>query len=261
MSSAIAIQSVVPIREKADETSEMVSQLLFGETIKILSLKEKWAEIESSDNYRGWVDRKMLFENEISSNIEPNCSWIISSPIAVIQRTGIDGVQYLSMGSLFHEYDDETEMFRMGNMTGRLISGSVIKSQWSCVAQLLATARHWLNVPYLWGGRNIMGVDCSGFIQIIFRINGIELPRDAKDQALAGRCLDTNEEILPGDLAFFSNAMGKIVHVGMIIASDRIIHCSGSVRIDILDKKGIYREDIGDYTHKLHSVVRMIDRL
>lgn len=257
MGKAITLKSVVPIRKSADETSEMVSQLLFGEEFTILAVEERWLQIESCDNYVGWIDRKMASLSDDSAGVETS-PYIVSSPVAVIQCDGTEGVQYLSMGSMLTVYDDETEMFRVGHVSGRLVSGAVIKLQWSCTAQLLSTARHWLNVPYLWGGRTIMGVDCSGFVQIVFRVNGVELPRDARDQAQKGRKLGKDEAIQPGDVAFFCNPAGDVIHVGILLACDRIIHSSGEVRIDKLDEKGIFREDTGKYTHTLHAVVRMI---
>jgi cell wall-associated NlpC family hydrolase len=111
----------------------------------------------------------------------------------------------------------------------------------------------------LWGGRSIFGIDCSGFVQIVYRVNGINLPRDAYQQAEVGELVDI-ENAKTNDLAYFANDAGKIIHVGIVIRnrnSIKIIHASGKVRIDILNKKGIYNEETKTYSHQLHSIKRI----
>ena len=135
----------------------------------------------------------------------------------------------------------------------------MIDPQWRGAGALINDARKWLNAPYLWGGRHILGTDCSGFIQTVFAIQGIRLPRDAREQALCGRRLGQHEISAPGDLAFFSNSEGKVIHVGIILTPNTIIHASGSVRIDTIDNQGIFRKDMNRYTHMLHSRCRLIE--
>ena len=122
--------------------------------------------------------------------------------------------------------------------------------------RILQTATQFLNAPYLWGGKTILGMDCSGLTQVSASINGFQLPRDARDQALLGE-----EEFLslslPGDLAFFSNSEGRIVHVGIVCGRYKILHASGSVHIDDLDEQGIYSRELKTYTHRLHSIKRI----
>ncbi|TAL61496.1 MAG: NlpC/P60 family protein [Bacteroidetes bacterium] len=144
-------------------------------------------------------------------------------------------------------------------------------------------SRWYLNTPYLWGGRSPFGIDCSGFTQMVYKLNGIKLQRDACQQAEQGKALSFLEEAKAGDLAFFDNEDGKIVHVGIITTSQpspkekesyaqsspplgepkvgiqarreglnfNIIHASGKVRIDKLDHQGIYNEEMKKYTHRL----------
>ncbi|MGB1282046.1 MAG: C40 family peptidase, partial [Schleiferiaceae bacterium] len=124
---------------------------------------------------------------------------------------------------------------------------------------LIETALSYTGTPYLWGGRTTFGIDCSGFTQMVYRMNGIYLPRDASQQAKKGTTLSFLEECQPGDLAFFDNAEGAIVHVGIVMEDYKIIHASGRVRIDTLDHSGIYNEELGRHTHKLRVLKSLVD--
>ena len=119
---------------------------------------------------------------------------------------------------------------------------------------LVNIAYMYLHAPYLWGGRTPMGVDCSGFTQMAYRLNGISIPRDAFQQVELGTTLSFIEEAEPGDLAFFDNSEGLIIHVGMILENNHIIHASGKVRIDRIDQQGIFNKQLGEHTHKLRLI-------
>ena len=122
------------------------------------------------------------------------------------------------------------------------------------------TAKELLNIPYLWGGRNFFGVDCSGLVHLVYKVNGIKMPRDSYQQAEIGTPLSFVEESQPGDLAFFENSEGKIIHVGIMLENQKIIHCSGKVRIDELDSSGIFNKEINEHTHKLRFVKNVLDK-
>ena len=117
----------------------------------------------------------------------------------------------------------------------------------------------YLNAPYLWGGKTPFGIDCSGFTQMVYKLNGFALPRDAYQQAEIGETLSFVEEAEPGDLAFFDDDEGNIIHVGMVLEQGTIIHASGKVRIDALDHQGIYNKELKNYSHKLRLIKKIID--
>ncbi|MCH5327760.1 MAG: C40 family peptidase [Coprobacter sp.] len=261
MQKAIAKYPVIPMRKAKSETSEMVNQLIYGEAFTILQEEDRWSYVESAvDGYRGWIDRKMtcIVDEAVWQSSQETC-FIVSSPFAEIYDTVSGTTVILSSGSRLPSYDDTLQTFSLGPLSGRLIAGSVIDPRWRGTGALLNDARKWLNAPYMWGGRHILGTDCSGFIQTVFAIQGIKLPRDARDQALCGRRLAPDEVSAPGDLAFFSDAEGRVVHVGIVITPSTLIHSSGSVRIDTLDERGIYRKDFDTYTHTLHSRCRLVE--
>jgi cell wall-associated NlpC family hydrolase len=116
----------------------------------------------------------------------------------------------------------------------------------------------YLNSPYQWGGRSPFGIDCSGFAQMVYKLKKIKLLRDASQQATQGEVVNLLEEAEPGDLAFFDNEEGNITHVGILLDHFRVIHASGSVRIDSIDHEGIYDEKQGKYTHRLRLMKRIV---
>ena len=123
---------------------------------------------------------------------------------------------------------------------------------------LIETALLYLNTPYLWGGKTPFGIDCSGFTQMVYRLNGFQLLRDASQQATQGDALSFIEESSPGDLAFFDNNEGDIINVGIIMENHHIIHAHGKVRIDRIDHSGIYNVDTNTHSHKLRVIKSIV---
>jgi cell wall-associated NlpC family hydrolase len=116
----------------------------------------------------------------------------------------------------------------------------------------------FINSPYIWGGRIPSGMDCSGFTQLVCKIHGKPIPRNSWQQAETGENISSIDEAKPGDLVFFDNEQGRIIHVGMMISSGLVIHASGRVRIDQIDHHGIFKKEIGAYSHHLRSIRRII---
>jgi gamma-D-glutamyl-L-lysine dipeptidyl-peptidase len=251
--------SIAALRKDATHTSEMVSQMLFGESFTVLdsTSNDTWDYIKNSyDNYEGWLHKKHYFKISKSTFIKIHKSKIaVASEMqsAIILQGEKTVIPILAGSELPLLSEGEMHIDKKSfNFKGK--SFSEIKNPDR--NKILKTAFQFLHAPYLWGGRSEFGIDCSGFSQLVYKLNGIKIPRDAYQQAEQGTELDFIEEVLPGDLAFFDNESGKITHVGIVISPTEIIHASGTVHIDGLNLKGIYEEKTGVYSHHLRSLQR-----
>lgn len=242
--------AISPVRSEKSDPSEMVTQLLFGEVVTILEQEEKWWQIQSfADNYIGWVDPKQLgrlSKKEVSRWLD-GLSYQRS---LTCQLETPWGMQTIVKGS-FIPYGVQ-EDFLIGNDTFRLTDA--VSSAHSASATELAA--EYINAPYLWGGKTPFGIDCSGLTQMVFRFLDINLPRDASQQVDYGTDIPF-EDRQDGDVAFFENDEGKIIHVG-ILEGSHILHASGSVRKDVFDATGILHFSGEFHTHYLHSIKRML---
>ena len=257
MSFGICPLSIVPVRSSAAEKSEMVSQLLFGEMVEILEEKGGWLKIRCLwDNYLGWVDKLQILP--INSSQKDQYSNNCACSLEIVHGAMADDFFLpITMGASIPDFDGINFSFNDKSFT---FSGQVVFPQSIEVNSdfLLKVARRYLNAPYLWGGRSPMGIDCSGLTQMVFKLIGLKLPRDAYQQVEKGRLIDFIDQYQPGDLAFFENKKGNISHVGILMPEGQIIHASGKVRIDRIDHFGIFNEDLQKYTHKLRVVKRLL---
>jgi cell wall-associated NlpC family hydrolase len=247
MNLAVCRVAIAPLRADKSDCSEMVSQVLFGELIKILDTYNNWIYIETHlDKYHGWMDSKQIqFINKDEFETWKANQLVITRNLKI--KTNLGTIE-LTKGAFLHKKNPTT--YSIGNLF--IKTKHIHKKQ-----SLITFAKSFLNTPYLWGGKTNYGIDCSGFTQTIFRNEGIELPRDASQQEKHGKPIFF-EDRKTGDVAFYSNSEGKIIHVGILISKSKIIHASGRVKIDTIDKKGIYSIELNDYSHTLYSIKRMI---
>ncbi len=249
--------SSVPCRKDPSDRSELVTQLLFGERFTILESAEKWSRIKSeSDGYESWIDNKQFLPLTKAEFLSLNSEKQHYTTELVQVLTNEEGsVLPLLLGSSlpgFHKGE-----CRFGERRWKY-DGQSCTPHKTERSGLIETAHLYLHAPYLWGGRSPFGIDCSGYMQMVFKLNGMKIHRDASQQAEEGSLLSFIEEAEPGDLAFFDNAEGRIIHVGMIMNSSRIIHASGEVRIDRFDHHGIYNSDSKKYSHNLRMIRKLI---
>lgn len=255
---AICHLSVIPVRRKADDSSEIVTQLLYGETCEILLRKNKsWVKVKLDyDGYIGWVDPKQLYQ--ITPQQHEQYQGTTAHSLEYVQSIISDEVsQPIVMGSALPGFDGMNYKLPSGKYvySGQALDSTEVEPTPELITKL---AMKYLNAPYLWGGRSPFGIDCSGFTQIIYKMLGIYLPRDAYQQAEYGETIDFVDATIPGDLAYFVNKEGKIIHVGIVLEDQKIIHASGRVRIDTLDHYGIYNHDLQKYSHVLRVIRRLV---
>lgn len=248
--------SIIPARLEPSDTSEMVSQILLGEHFKVLEIRKKWSKIRLAfDQYEGWIDNKqfLLIPEEDYNTLE-NSPLILSNDLINFAENKQHLLSHVLIGSHLPLFKQNT--FVIGEETF-LIDGEIITGKQN-KGNIVSTALQFLNSPYLWGGKSPIGIDCSGLTQLVYKLNGYSLKRDAKDQAKQGEVLSFIEESEPGDLAFFDNEEGNIIHVGIMMADNYIIHAHGKVRIDRLDHLGIYNVDSKRHSHKLRVIKKII---
>lgn len=253
--------SIVPVRSEPREKSEMCTQILFGEHYMILEENSKWCQIKLSfDGYEGWIDRKMVNELEETDllHLTGSPAVVTTDVFNIVQPVGGYSNFLIVAGSSLPDFDPIGKTFRIGNVVYNIQGNSISSSQKEVREVIIENALKYFNSPYLWGGRSPFGIDCSGFTQILYKMAGISIPRDASQQAMTGENLSFVEEAHPGDLAFFDNDDGTIMHVGIIWEKNKIIHSSGKVRIDNVDHFGIFNIDTGRYTHQMRLMRRII---
>jgi len=246
--SAYCKVSISPIRAENKDEAEIVSQLLFGEVFTINEVQKNWINITTLfDAYSGWIDikhLKLLSEKELKR-------WLDGLSPAFNLLTEIKtpwGNQRLIRGA----YLPNENLFNIGNDSFEILNSS----KDNLPATIFETAASYLNAPYLWGGKQPFGIDCSGLTQMVYRFHGVNLPRDASQQVEIGQEIEF-EDITEGDIAFFHNKSGKIIHVGILNDKKQIIHASGCVRIDTLTKEGIVHSESNTITHYLNCIKRV----
>ncbi len=250
MNYGICLLSLIPQRSEPSEKSEMINQLLFGDLFNIMEHKDNWMKICTEyDGYEGWIDKKMatLIEVEYYNKLKQQRPVVTSNLIKIHNITKNRSFLLTPGASL---YNVKGNTFNIHN------SEFEIPRQSESATNIEPLTAQFINAPYLWGGKSLLGIDCSGFVQVIFKILGIQLPRDASEQSKIGETIGFVQEAKTGDLAFFDNPEGRITHVGILLNNNTIIHASGCVRIDKIDSHGIFNKDRNVYSHKLRIIKR-----
>ena len=240
--------AIVPLRNDYNHRSELVSQLLYGDCFKIIDQRKDWYKIRNQwDDYEGWITSNQCIEipesvyksnKEVDSKHSANLLDFICLPSSELFP--------IPLGSDLKQIDFLNHRFEGDFTTAKTKD------------QLVKTAFLYLHTPYLWGGKTPLGIDCSGFSQMVYKLNGVPLKRDASQQAKQGTTLSFIEESEPGDLAFFDDKDGNITHVGILLKDHRIIHAHGKVRIDSIDQTGIYNKELNTHSHKLRLIKRIV---
>jgi hypothetical protein len=239
---------ITPMRKENKHQSEMVSQLLYGDCFKVIEQRKDWLKIKTiADHYTGWIDAKQscaITPDQLNEIEEKAC---FTTELIEHIETGNQLPTTLVLGSNLGGAHLLNHRFQGDSTKGKQQKSNLIK-----------TAYLYLNAPYLWGGKSPLGIDCSGLTQMIYRINGYTIPRDASLQAKLGETLSFIDESEPGDLAFFDDDQGVITHVGILLENHFILHAYGQVRIDRIDQTGIFNKLTRQHSHKLRIIKKII---
>lgn len=249
MQYGICTLSIVPVRMQPADAAEMVTQILFGEYFKILEERGKWSRIRIAfDSYEGWVSNNQIQKiDESTYHLQFDDSPVYSADLIEFISNEDGSLIHIPMGSMLnHATRKDRSIFE-----GHTVSGVKDKSQ------IVKTAVLYLNTPYLWGGKTPFGIDPGGLTQMVYMLNGHFLKRNSAQQATQGEALSFIEESEPGDLAFFDDNEGNIVHVGIMMQDNYIIHVDGKVRVDRIDHTGIYNVDLRKHTHQLRVIKKI----
>lgn len=275
MNHAIVLHSVVPVRLEAREGAEQETQLLFGELCEVLESLPRWYKIRNeADGEEGYVDYKMI--TLMSEEEYQTCAAVVAGSTARVMLpmtyavSGNNGQTVpLTLGTRLPGYHEG--QFEVLGVTFRIDKAAVAEHPLQLTAEtLMQVLRFMLNTPYLWGGKNALGMDCSGLTQTVMSLFGIYLPRNASRQITCGRKVGALGEAQAGDLVFFdhndpssentepNNCKGDthISHVGILLDAERVVHCSGRVKTERIDERGIYGAEQQLYTHHLAAIRR-----
>jgi len=256
--------SAVPVRAEPTDRAELVTELLFGECYTVLLTQGNWLRVAAAaDNYQGWIDRKQhrpvseVYFAAWRGQDHPRVLDVVQAVSSTTARQPITlGCRLPFFDGMTLDLGDDNPLFYNGPATNPTQPGGAPAERQ--LALLRKAGLQFLKAPYVWGGKNIFGLDCSGLMQTLFGLVGVQLPRDARQQIALGEPVDFVTQARVGDLAFFDNADGAIVHVGLVLDESQILHAHGEVRLDPLDHHGIFNRERQGYSHKLRLIKRLL---
>ena len=266
MNKGVLLHSIVPLRATGSEEAEQLTQLLFGETVDVLEEAERWIRVRNdADGMEGWVDFKMLTkmsDEEFTSHSAAmgETTAFVAMPMAFAVSLNNGQTIPLAAGTRLPEYKDGK--FRELGVPFQIEPSMVIEKPLPLSQDsLMQLSRFFLNAPYLWGGKNVLGMDCSGLTQVLMSLMGVQILRNASEQATQGTPVASLKEAKPCDLVFFDKH-GRVTHVGILLTQDTVLHCSGRVKVEKINEEGIVSSEnntlyrVGDLTHHLCGIRR-----
>ncbi len=259
MNYGITSTTLTAVRKEPDHRTEMVHQLLFGETFIIRQSIGSWKEIElTPGTFTGWVETGSVETFGESGFKEINKIQLAEHLLKVLKNNSEKENLFLLPGSEMPDFDRDFNTFHIGSNVYTLDSPIVECKIKDIRKRITEVSKYFLNTPFLWGGRSLFGMDAPGFVQLVYKLIGMALPRNLDQMVEQGALVPFQKKAQPGDLAFFEDTHGNIIHTGLILNHDSVIHASAVVRIDAIDHQGIKSPTSSAYSHRLRIIKTLL---